>query len=144
VHALAAYDDEEMAEFLFPEDDSSETTHDLDKSWDAIGHLLAASTRGSLTTLLGGAEIGPDLGYGPARFMTPDEVRAAATALERVDREALLAHFDAKALMKSEVYPEAWEDSQEHRDYIGQHYELARSVFLEAARAYSAVLVWLA
>jgi len=144
VDTLSGYDDEQMAEFLFPGDDSSDTTQDLDKTWDAIGHLLSAATGGSFTTLLGGSEVGPDLGYGPARFMSPDEVSVAATVMERIDREALLANFDAETLLKSEVYPEAWEDSQQDRDYIGQHYEIARSLFIEAARGNSAMLVWLA
>lgn len=143
VDALSGYDDEQMAEFLFPEDESSDTTQDLGKAWDAIDHLLAAASGGSLTTLLGGSEVGPDLGYGPARFMSPDDVSDAATVLKRIDREALLAHFDAAALMKGQVYPEAWEDSQEDRDYIGHHYEIARSLFIEAASGNSAMLVWL-
>lgn len=144
IDTLADYDDEEMVEFLFPDDESSDTTQDLDKSWDAIGHLLAAATSGSLSTLLGGAEVGPDLGYGPARFIAPDEVRVVAAALEAVDRDDLLSHFNAGSLMKGEVYPGTWEDSYEDREYIGQNYDVARSVFLAAARKNAGVLVLLA
>lgn len=143
-NTLDAHDDEEMAQYLYPDGESSETTQDIDKSWDVIGHLLAAATEGALTTLLRGTEVGPDLGYGPALLMSPDLVRETASAMEPVDRSKLLSHYDPAALAKSEVYPDIWDDSRETQDYIGQNYEVVRSVFLEGARCNSALLVWLA
>jgi hypothetical protein len=43
---------------------------------------------------VGGKEIGPDLGYGPARLLTPSEVQAVAPALAYVSSEALTQRFE--------------------------------------------------
>ena len=141
---LAQFDDEQMAEFLFPEDEESDTTQDIDKAWDALGYLLALATRGQLTTLLRGSEIGPDLGYGPARWISPAEVHEIADLLDGLDRASVLEHYDSQALRSAGVYPEVWDDSAGLQDYLGENFETARRIFLGGARERAAILVWLA
>ena len=141
---LATYDDEDMSEFLFPEDEEGDTTQDIDKAWDALGHLLTLATEGRLTTLLGGSEIGPDLGYGSARWMSPEVVREMSRLLVGIDRASLLMHYDGASLRAADVYPEIWDDSPELQDYLGDNFEIVRQVFLDGAQRGAAVLGWLA
>src|SRR5271163_2074263 len=50
----------------------------LEKSWHCLHYLLTGTAWETGTvlgkTILGGTEIGPDMGYGPARYLVPNEV----------------------------------------------------------------------
>lgn len=85
---------------------------DLDKSWHVIHFLLTNDPRGGPAplkdTIVGGTEIGPDLGSGPARILTPVEVRAVAVALAGVREADLRVRFDPEALEASKIYPPLW------------------------------------
>lgn len=85
----------------------------LDKAWHALHFLLNGHpTEGSgplFDAILGGTEIGEDMGYGPARVLTPDEVRAVAAALNKVDRTELKKKFDPKMLEKNNIYVGDWD-----------------------------------
>ena len=66
------------------EDEPGEDGLNLEKSWHVLHYLLtgkAEEAPGPLgNAILGGTEIGGDLGYGPARFLTPQQVREVAVA----------------------------------------------------------------
>lgn len=80
----------------------------LDKSWHALHFLLNDHpTDGSgplFDAILGGTEIGEDMGYGPPRVLTPNEVRAVAAALNKLDKTSMKKKFDPKAMEKHEIY----------------------------------------
>lgn len=80
----------------------------LDKSWHALHFLLndhPSEGSGPLyDAILGGTEIGEDRGYGPPRVLTPNEVRAVAAALIKLDRATLKKKFDPKAMEKHQIY----------------------------------------
>jgi hypothetical protein len=59
---------------------------DLDKAWVALTETLASLSpdESIARCILGGKEIGPNLGYAPARFLTSDEVKITARALSKV------------------------------------------------------------
>ncbi len=144
VEAIRSYSEDEMAEFLFPDDEELDTTEEIDKAWDAIGHLLGLATGGVITTVLNGAEVGEDLGYGPARFMTSDELCTIAAVVGDIDVVALLQHYDATAMNDAEVYPESWDDSKEMRNYLGDMFEIYKRMVLQGARDGHLMLLWLA
>src|SRR5262245_1240188 len=78
---------ETIADFLYPEDGEGEPPNslDVDKSWHGIHYVLTGEADGGKEpwslAVLGGEEIGDDLGYGPARFLTPTQVAAVSQAL---------------------------------------------------------------
>ena len=43
--------------------------------------------------ILGGTEIGPDVGYGPARFLTPRQVREVNLALAQISADELARRY---------------------------------------------------
>ena len=71
---------------LDPNDDEHENCIDIDKAWHGIQFLLANDPWGGepplANAVLGGTEIGDDVGYGPARYLNADEVRAVADTFE--------------------------------------------------------------
>src|ERR1700761_9537434 len=77
---------------------TSERSIDLDKAWHGIHWLLTGDSWGGEAPLalaiVGGEDIGPDLGYGPARVVTPEQAQAVAAALSDLTDEELARRYD--------------------------------------------------
>jgi hypothetical protein len=119
----------------------------LDKAWWGIHFLLTGDygpgTESISWAILGGVELkGPDLGYGPPRFLKPDEVIAVAAALSGVSAEALAGRFDAAALAEANVYPNIWDEGAEAADYLIDYYKKLVPFYADAAKAGHAMLLW--
>src|SRR5262249_60003757 len=75
----------------------------LDKAWHGLHYLLCGAAEpapGPLgQAVIGGTEIGDDLGYGPARYFTAAQAAGIARALQAPRLEARLrARFDPAAI----------------------------------------------
>jgi Domain of unknown function (DUF1877) len=74
-------------EYLHPDDGDSEPPNsiDIDKAWHGIHYLLCGKANPGAEPLswavLGGEEIGEEIGYGPARFLEPEHVHSIAAWL---------------------------------------------------------------
>ena len=141
-------DPESIESFLYPDDGDSEPENhiDLDKSWHAIHFTLngkAWDGEGPLShVILGGIEIGEDIGYGPARYLTPDQVQVAASALSVVTPEVFRSQFSPSALTAAEIYPEIWQDG-DGLEYVQDYYSDLRDFYLAAGERGDAVLIYL-
>jgi Domain of unknown function (DUF1877) len=117
----------------------------LDKAWHGIHFLLAGSawdtTAGAGEAVLGGAEIGDDVGYGPARLLTPDRVSVIAADLRTVELSSLRARYDAAALAAADIYPGVWDESDVFDTYLGPYFETLREFYVAAADEGQAVLL---
>ncbi len=96
-------DDPDLMESLLYNDDEDEDDDgeggsghpemDVDKAWHGIHYLLNQSADGGegplVGVILGGEPIGDDMGMGPARVLTPAEVKAASQALDALTIEPL-------------------------------------------------------
>jgi Domain of unknown function (DUF1877) len=95
----------------------------VDKAWAGIHYLLTGTAwEGDppLNFILGGTEIGNvDVGYGPARALTSDEIRNLAPALDALPPDALRDRFDPARMMELRVYPEIWDRDPEEDDTLG-------------------------
>jgi Domain of unknown function (DUF1877) len=143
-------DPESVVKLFFPDDerDADGATHlDVDKAWHAIQFLLTDDPWSGEPPLqnvvMGGTELGEDLGYGPARYLVPGEVHEVATALGHITGEALWSRFSATKFATAEIYPQGWIGSNEERDYVVERYEQLREFFREAASAGDAMLLCL-
>lgn len=120
---------------------------DIDKSWAAIHFMLTGETWGGQPPeslpVLGGLEIGGDMGYGPARYLTPEEVKAAHGVLAALPSAALKKRFIPARLEEAEVYPSGiWlEEGDEGFEYIEHWYEQLRAFYASAAQSGQAVLL---
>jgi hypothetical protein len=109
----------------------------IDKSWHGIHFLLTGSAWGGkpplFNAVLGGREFGPDLGYGPARYLTPDQVKEVAVALEAITKETLRARFDPRAMTEANIYSWHEDKGEEGLEYFLEYYLEVRAYFSAGA-----------
>jgi hypothetical protein len=91
--------------------------------------------------ILGGTEIGDDTGYGPPRYLTPEEVCRVAAALNATSRETLAERYDAEAMNRAEIYPFVWDASGP--GYLLHAYDELVAFYTRAAADGRAVLICL-
>lgn len=131
-----------LVEAVYESDD--ETRHlETDKAWDAIRFLLAR--RDFPVDIVQGEEaLGhDDWGYGPPRYLTPERVRVAADALERVSFDDLVSGVEPRTLRDAEVYPtEIWEEA-DALEFVRAWFEPLPPYFRRAANAGDAIAIWL-
>jgi len=134
---------------LYPESEEigNERHLDLDKAWHIIHFLLAGEAWGGRQPLgnaiCGGTELGDvDVGYGPARFLTPAQVREVASALSDVSSTELWSRFDATAASGAQIYPAgSW--TKEDGEYVEDHFEKLKEFYAAAAQNNEAVLLYI-
>ena len=85
----------------------------LDKAWHGVHYLLCGEIEpGSAIpsqAVMGGVEVGGDLGYGPARDFKADKVDQIAQALSSAKFEAeMIARFDPARMTSLGIYPGGW------------------------------------
>jgi hypothetical protein len=120
---------------------------DIDKSWAAIHFMLTGSQWGGsepeLLPILGGTEIGADIGYGPARYLTPEQVLAAHRVLEPIPAAELKKRFVPAELEEADIYPTGiWlDEGMDGFEYIEHWYGQLRAFYAHAAKNGNAVLL---
>jgi Domain of unknown function (DUF1877) len=135
--------DLEESDYPGEEPEGSRRTFDVDKAWNGIGFLLNAAGGGPVDVVTGGAPLSADdLGYGPARFLTPAQVGEGARHLGAMRWEQLAGHFDPARMSAEDIYPEIWGDGHA-LDYLRSNYEGLVRFFSAAAAAGDAVILWL-
>jgi hypothetical protein len=92
--------------------------------------------------VLGGDALGEDLGYGPCRFLTPEQVRVTADALTDLSVPGFRGRYDPAALNAASVYPGHWEDP-DNREWVAGAFQKVSEYFREAAAAGEAMLLYL-
>lgn len=127
-----------------PKDGPNEDGLRLEKSWHSLHYLLTGSAQevdsplGS--AILGGTEIGPDLGYGPARFLDPKRVQEVSSALNTISSDDLARRFDLNAMIAAKIYACADDEELE----LAQHYfEHVVKYYAEAAKRGDAMLLYI-
>ena len=109
-------DFDEEAYFAEPSPvDDPERMFDLFNSWMAVHYLLTGEIAFPLQSkvppplvyvVMGGTPISTeDVGYGPPRYLTPEQVMEAAAALRDLDPEDLRGRFDLTAYNAAKGYP---------------------------------------
>lgn len=137
---LAAWVDKRQAEV-------GDTAVDLDKAWHGIHYLLTGSQvpDGTLASkvIWGGEDIGPDYGYGPARLLKPDDVKAIAKLLAGISPDQLRSRFKPKEMTRAGIYPDViWDrDGDEALKYLLDNYTKLVAFYTLAAQRGQAV-VW--
>lgn len=134
---------------LFPDDGEGEPAHyvEVDKAWHGIHYLLAGTADTTETpsgwAVLGGVEIGDDMGYGPARVLEPEEVRVVAASLP--DEAVFASRFDPRAMSQARIYPDViWErDGDEALEYLVEYYRPLLAFYRQAAARGDGVFLWI-
>ncbi|MDO4877738.1 MAG: YfbM family protein [Neisseria sp.] len=123
---------------------------DLDKAWDGIIFLLCGkplfdidlADRQSLSRVILSSELideEQDLGYGPAHYLTADEVAAFAPRLNAITPEDLRRNFLPEKM--EDVYPDIWQDESETAlEYLQYHFKQLQKFYTCAAEEKQAVI----
>lgn len=138
----------EVQDYLHPDDgDGPEHVSDVDKAWHGIHYLLtgtASEGREPFCWAIMAAEhIGPDLGMGPARLLTPEQVVRLAAALDSLTVDELSARFDPEQMQALQIYPDKiWQD-EDSLDYVLQYFERMADFYRDAAARGDGMLQWI-
>lgn len=128
------------------------TSTDLDKAWHGLHWLLTGTEYGGKEPLCfllaGGRPIGDvDVGYGPARAISSNEVVAWDDALKQISGDELSRRFDPKAMLKAKIYPEIWARSLKGEEdtlaYLLEYYATLKQFVVAARKEQSGLLVYL-
>lgn len=117
---------------------------DIDKAWDTLRFLLRRIdfpidiVHGEVA--IPGAE---DWGYGPPRYLTPEQVRTASAALAATPGDVLIRGVTTEQLAQADLYPGVTDDDEEWLSYVVGHFEVLVPFFQAAAGADDAIVVWL-
>jgi Domain of unknown function (DUF1877) len=117
---------------------------DVDKAWDALGFLLRR-IEFPIDIVHGEEEIpgAEDWGYGPPRYLPPEQVCAAAAALGDLPSDVLVRGVTEEELAQANLYPYLAGEGLECLEYVIHHYEALVPFFQAAAAAGDAMVVWL-
>jgi hypothetical protein len=119
---------------------------EIDEAWQGIHFLLTGRPTGGRRPLadavLGGTPIGEELGYGPARYLDPKQVKSVAHALAKLDEEEFRSRFDAEKLRSAGIYPCSWDNGEDDIDYLADYYTQLVDFFRQVAEAGDAMLMW--
>jgi hypothetical protein len=119
---------------------------DLQKAWHGL-HFLLAGTKDAPTAppgdaILGGRELGEDLGIGPMRVTAPAQVAATARALAALDPASLRASYDPHRMEDLEIYPGHWDDP-ENCEWLMAAFAEVRGYFAAAADKQAGMAFWI-
>lgn len=136
-------------EVLSPEDGEGPrppVSVDLDKAWHGLHYLLTGDPWDGdpplCWAILGGEPIGDDTGYGPPRYLIPDQVAAIASALDRATHDDLLRRFDPVRMAEEQLYPHGWGDDAD-AGWLLEAFDALAGFYGQAATASHAVLLCL-
>ena len=124
----------------------------LDKAWHGLHFMLTGEAwEGSepLCYLLsGGEQIGDeedhDVGYGPARCITSQQVKGFSAALAAITEEKFVSRYVGSKMATLELYPRGWEEEPaEMRIWLTQSFIDLRQFIKDAAGRNKALLIWL-
>jgi hypothetical protein len=117
---------------------------DVDKAWNGLWYLLHAE--GAPAEIMGGGTAVSDYewGYGPALYLTAEQVEMAAAFLQATPWALLARHFDPVAMVADHVYPEVWDrPDEDNLGWLQDYYLELVPFFAAAAGAGDAVIVWI-
>jgi hypothetical protein len=139
---------QEIEDLLVPEDvdDPFAGQTDLDKAWHGLHYLLTGriapdgTARGD--AVLGGVELGPDLGYGRARLLEADRVQQIHAALGALRFDDLFQAANIDSPLLEQVY--GGQSLADEKDYLRHHFAHLQDFYERAATAGGAILIYLA
>jgi hypothetical protein len=136
---------DQIEELVFNKEGEDDSL-DIDKTWHGIHFLLTDNPWGGEEPLkfviMGRHEIGEDIGYGPAHYLTSEDVKAISQALSNISTEELKGKFDGNKMIKADIYPSIWED-EDALEYLMGYYEALVEYYKDAAIKGNAMLVYL-
>ena len=130
-------------------DDTDPNLVDIDKAWAGIIFLLTGQNFDNATHPLSKVLFSEqfideeqDLGYGPAQYLTPEQVKELNDQISKISIEELSKKYDAKKMIELEVYPNVWENEEEV-SYLTDYFETIQEVYAEASKNGEAIITFI-
>ena len=135
-------------------DDESETADenlvDIDKTWDGILFLLTGQNIENINhplakVLFSGQLIDEeqDLGYGPAHYLTPKQVKELNNQISKITVADLKQKFDPNKMTELKVYPMIWEEGDDAFEYVADGFSTLQNIYAEAAKNGEGIITFL-
>src|SRR5664279_112900 len=118
----------------------------MDKEWHGIHFLLTGEPWPSAHPLgmavFGAEDVGDNLGYGPARSLTVDQVQYVANELSQIAPEELRSRYEPQRMMQEMIYPEVWEqEGHEALEWLMTGFQRLVRFYLIASREQKAMIL---
>ncbi|HEY1298043.1 MAG TPA: YfbM family protein [Chloroflexota bacterium] len=128
----------EITRFLYGSGADSCERVELHKAWHAIHYTLTGSRLGGEAPLnflvAEGTPVGEiDVGYGPARILTSQEVRELASKLILIAPDEIARRVDVQRFDAEGIYPGKWQSNGYDADYVVENYRHMRDLIARAA-----------
>ncbi|MBF6642804.1 YfbM family protein [Chryseobacterium indologenes] len=140
-----------LLERIYNQDIEDENLVDIDKAWDGLIFLLTGqntfnANNHPLSKILFSEQIideKQDLGYGPAHYLTPEQVSELNNQISVITNNSLKVNFDPQKMNDSEVYPLIWEEGDDVFDYLVNAFSTVQNVYAKAAKNGEAIITFL-
>jgi len=118
---------------------------DIDKAWHGIHFLLTGESKGGKPPLahaiMGGREIGRNVGYGPVKYLEPKQVKEIYEALSKISTEEMQKRYDLEAMRKAQIYTIS--DDDKDPGYFIDYYKKLVEFYGDAAGKGYAVFIYM-
>ena len=143
---------EEWAETFYEND---ERLLDIDKAWSGILYLLTGKAFASgspedevdsLNRIFFSAQFfdeDMDVGYGPAHYLTPEQVAGIHRKIASLTEADLKARYDPEAMNEEEELYPSLDWNEEDFEYLYFHFQALQSFFATAASKGEAIVTYL-
>jgi len=139
-----------LEERIYQDDAEEPNLIDIDKAWEGIIFLLTGSNLAEaedpLVAILFSGQLldeEQDLGYGPAHYLTPEQVVELNDELAKFSVEDLKEKFNTEKMMELGVYPEIWDEGDQAFDYLSEYFLILQQFYSTAAANNEAVITYL-
>ena len=146
---------EEKLDVLYESEDNDDAFLDIDKAWGGILYLLTGKAFASgspedevdsLNRIFFSAQFfdeDMDVGYGPAHYLTPEQVAGIHRKIASLTEADLKAHYDPEAMSEEEELYPSLEWNEEDFEYLYSHFQALQSFFAMAASRGEAIVTFL-
>ncbi|MGJ1266633.1 YfbM family protein [Sphingobacterium spiritivorum] len=149
---LEAYlkDSSLLEDSIYNDEADAENLVDIDKSWDGIIFLLTgqglATAKHNLVRILFSGQIideEQDLGYGPAHYLTAEQVAELNGEISAITIADLKQRFNPERMNELEIYPIIWDEGDDAFDYLADGFLTLQNVFADATKNEEAIITFL-
>jgi len=138
----------EITRFLYGSGAEERERVVLDKAWHAIHFVLTGSRLGGAEPLnflvTEGTPVGDvDVGFGPARVLTGQQVRELAAALAGIQPDDVARGVDLKRFDEEAIYPGDWQRNGYGMDYVVANYREMRALISRTAEQGDGLILYI-
>ncbi len=117
---------------------------DLNKSWEGLFYIITGYPLAELGniqpplewSIFGSESVDDeqDLGYGPARYSTAEQVAQIIAVLQNLSSEQFKQRFKPEEMMSKGIYPEIWDEGNDAYEFLAHYFTELKEFYRRAAQ----------